>query len=68
MAHIAKFFKFIKDKIRIILYDIKSGKFKDELDSSLSKGDDGKLSLKEIFNSKDFDFIEKELLKKIKKN
>ena len=57
-----------KDKIRSILYDIKSGKFKDELDSSLSKGDDGKLLLREIFNSKDFDFIENELLKKIKKN
>ena len=57
-----------KDKIRSILYDIKSGKFKDELDSSLSKGDDGKSLLKEIFNSKDFDFMEKELLKKIKKN
>ena len=57
-----------KDKIRSILSDIKSGNFKEELDASLSKGDDGSLSLKKIFNSKDFDFIEKELLKKIKKD
>jgi ketol-acid reductoisomerase len=57
-----------KEKIRNILSDIKSGQFKEELDLSLSKGDDGRLSLKEIFDSKDFDFIEKELLKRVKQN
>ena len=57
-----------KEKIRNILSDIKSGQFKEELDLSLSKGDDGRLSLKEIFDSKDFDFMEKELLKRVKQD
>ena len=57
-----------KDKIREILKNIKSGDFKKELEESLSKGDDGARRLRDVFNSKEFDIVEKEILKRIKKN
>ena len=56
-----------KSGIRKVLSDIKSGEFNKELEKSLSKGDDGSESFKKIFNSKDFNEIEKFLLKKIKR-
>ncbi len=57
-----------KDKIRKILQSIKSGEFNNELEQSLLNGDDGSSRLDKIFNSKDFKIIEKDLLKKIKKD
>ena len=56
-----------KIKIKEILKDIKSGHFKNELEESLSKGNDGKNELKKIFNSKEFTEVENNLLNKIKK-
>ena len=57
-----------KNKIRDILKNIKSGDFKDELEASLSEGNDGRSQLKKIFNSKEFDSVEKRLLGRVKKN
>ena len=57
-----------KNKIRDILKNIKSGNFKNELESSLSEGNDGKSQLKKIFNSKEFDAVEKRLLERVKKD
>ena len=51
-----------KDKMRAILREIKAGKFNEEFDK-LSK----KIDPTEIFDSKEFNEIEKKLLKKIKK-
>ena len=40
--------------------------FNKELEESLSRGNDGRNRLKSIFNSKEFNEIEKKLLKRIK--
>ena len=56
-----------KIKVKEILKDIKNGNFRDELEESLSKGDDGKRHLKNIFNSREFSEIEEKMLKRIKK-
>ena len=51
-----------KSKIRLILQEIKSGKFNEELKNSVEKYDSS-----DIFDSSNFKEIERELLKKIKK-
>ena len=56
-----------KDKIRKILKEIKNGDFNKELSEGFSDKE-GAYDSKNIFDSKDFNEIEKKLLKKIKKS
>ncbi len=56
-----------KKKLKLILKDIKSRKFKKELEDELSKGNDGRKNFNNIFNSKEFQEIEAKILEKVRK-